>query len=76
MLKSKFRTGLDNPTVEESMVAKIKLSPPFPQKPNLCVLYFYGHDDHVIRTWYYDSPSKRQKDLEQVLRQCPHLKLE
>ncbi|MPR36986.1 hypothetical protein [Salmonirosea aquatica] len=75
VLKSKYRTGIANPAVEPSRVATIKLSPPFPRKPNLWVLYFYGGNDQIVRTWYYDSPAKRQKDLDQVLMQCPDLKL-
>ena len=75
LLKSKFRTGLNNLTVEEAMVEKIKLSPPYPKKPNLWLLYFFGQDDQVVRTWFYDSQVKRQKDLDQVLIQCPRLKV-
>lgn len=75
-LKSKFRSGLSNMTVEISEVAQFKLSPFFPQNPKLWVLYFYGHDGNVVRSWYYDSEQKRQKDLDQVLERCPHLKVE
>jgi hypothetical protein len=73
LLRSKFRTGLDNPAVKDSEVTKIKLSPPFPQKPKLWILYFFGKEENVVRTWYYDCQKKRQKDLDQVLEQCSHL---
>ncbi len=73
LLKSKSRTGLDNLTIESSMVSKIELSPPFPKNPKLWILYFYGRDGKVVRTWYYDSQAKRKKDLDQVLQKHSHL---
>ncbi|GHB72055.1 hypothetical protein [Persicitalea jodogahamensis] len=73
VLKSKSRTGLDNLTIEESMVAEIRLSPPFPKNPKLWLLYFFGRDGRIVRTWYYDSQAKRKKDLDLVLAQCSHL---
>ena len=62
--------------VEPSEVSKVKLGSPFPQKPNLWVLCFYGGNDRLVRTWYYDSEKKRRKDLDQVLEHCPHLPVE
>ncbi|MPR37294.1 hypothetical protein [Salmonirosea aquatica] len=76
LLKSKFSIGLHNLTVEEAELATIRLSPPYPAKPNVWVLSFYGTDGQVVRTWYYDSEKKRKLDLDQVLKRCPRLKVE
>ncbi|MPR36718.1 hypothetical protein [Salmonirosea aquatica] len=76
LLKSMYKGGIANLAVEPSNVSKVKLNSPFDQKPNLWVLCFYGENDQLVRTWYYDSEKKRQKDLDQVLKQCPHLKVE
>ena len=75
-LKSLYKAGISNLAIEPSKVSKVKLGSPFVQKPNLWVLCFYGGNDQLVRTWYYDSEKKRQKDLDQVLEQCPHLLVE
>jgi hypothetical protein len=75
LFTSKFRSGLDNLSVDLSQVAQVKLGAPNPHNPKLWVLYFIGLDDahkeKVIRTWFYQSETNRNVDIERILKAVP-----
>jgi hypothetical protein len=77
LLTSKFRTGLDNLSIDVSQVKGIKLSLPNPDNPRLWVIYFIGFDimgdEKVIRTWFYQSEQDRTKELNRIQVLLPHL---
>ncbi len=75
-LRSKYRSGFDNLDIDGTTVKKIKLSPVTPAGDKLCMTYFLGTDDKLLRTWRYDSDQNRQVDLEAVLKKYPNLTVE
>jgi len=78
-ITSKFRTGLDNPSIDARLVAKIKVVMPKPTNPKLWVTYFLGFDENnrekVVRTWFHQSERERGIDLERIQEKYPDMKV-
>lgn len=66
MLNSKYRTGLDNLSIDLSLVKKIQLGKPYPANPRLWIIYFWGEDENlkekVVRTWFYSTELDREME--------------
>jgi len=81
LVSSKLRVSLDvDYEFELKKVKKVKLSADNAANPGLWIIYFYGLDEkraeRIIRVWFYDSESKRSRELNSLLEQHPHIKVE
>ena len=81
LVSSKLRVSLDvDYEFELKKVKKVKLSVDNATNPGLWILYFYGLDEkraeRIIRVWFYDTESKRSRELNSLLEQPPHIKVE
>jgi hypothetical protein len=80
LLTSKYRSGLDNLSVDVSTVTRVQLKTPCQSSNSLWITYFWGMDatskEKVIRTWFYKSESEWQAELKRIREKHPQLKID
>ena len=79
LIVSKYRTGLDNGSIDALLVKKIKLVVHNPDKPKLWITYFLGLDENeqekVVRTWFHQSEQERDTDVARIREKYPEIQI-
>ena len=75
LIHSQYIADFDNRPMNPSSVQKIKLSPASLRNVHLWILRFYGTEEKVLRSWFYNTDQERKDDLEGVVKDNPQIEI-
>ena len=72
-VNSIFNFSNVNPSIDLSKITRIGRARDNPHNPHIAMLYFYGAHKQILRIWFYNSTSMRDKELEIISKKYPGL---